>query len=253
MSQLKLGIVSILRDAAKADYWGTMERVAAIGYQGVEEGYETLLTGDVAANLRRYNDLGLQIISYGTTREQLRDDLGAVIAKGQALKSPNVTVYWSECATRDAILRDTELYNAAGKTLAEAGIRLTYHNHDHEFRNRFNGLYALDLLAEYTDPAALGFEVDIAWVAFGGEDPVRVINKLAGRVAALHVKDLYGLGERGEFTAVGTGVVPITASLQAAIDTGVAWAIVEQDRLRNLTDWETATVSYLNLKEAGFA
>ena len=253
MSKIKIGIVGIIHKQAELDYWGTMQQLASIGYQGREEGCEPLLAGDVAANMQRFHDLGLQVVSYSAAREQLRDDLGAVVAKGRALKSPFASVYWADCATREGILRDAELYNTAGKILAEEGIRLIYHNHDHEFKNRFNGLYALDLLAEYTDPQALGFEVDIAWVAAGGEDPVRIINKLAGRVASLHVKDLYALNERALFTAVGTGVVPIKESIQAAIDTGVEWAVIEQDRLRNLTDWETATVSYLNLKEAGFA
>jgi len=40
-------------------------------------------------------------------------------------------------------------------------------------------------------------------------------------------------------------------SVQAAIDTGVEWVVVEQDQLRNLSAFETIMVSYLNLKEAG--
>jgi hypothetical protein len=39
--------------------------------------------------------------------------------------------------------------------------------------------------------------------------------------------------------------------VRTAIDTGVEWIVVEQDRLRNLSALETITVSYLNLKEAG--
>jgi sugar phosphate isomerase/epimerase len=74
---------------------------------------------------------------------------------------------------------------------------------------------------------------------------------MAGRVPAIHVKDLYGLDTRGEFTAVGTGVVPLRESLLAATETGVEWVVVEQDTLRNLTPMETIIVSYLNLKEMG--
>jgi sugar phosphate isomerase/epimerase len=74
---------------------------------------------------------------------------------------------------------------------------------------------------------------------------------MAGHIPAIHVKDLYSLSERGQFTAVGTGVVKVKESIAAANETGVDWVVVEQDRLRNLTPFETITVSYLNLKEAG--
>ncbi len=95
--------------------------------------------------------------------------------------------------------------------------------------------------------------MDIAWVTFGGEDPVRVLRRLAGRVPIIHVKDLWALDERGKFTAVGTGVVDVAGSMRAAAETGVEWAVVEQDQCRNLSAMDTVAVSYLNLKEHGFA
>ena len=252
MSKAKIGLIGIIGDEARRDFWGTMERVAGIGYQGIEGMTGPLLQGDVAANLRRFHDLGLRVLTVSAKREQLQgDELDQVLADAHALQSPRVSVWWGPCESRESLLRDAELYNAAGARLAAAGVKLCYHNHEHEFRTAFNGVYALDVLAEHTDPAALFFELDIAWIAFGGQDPAAVLRRMAGRVPAVHVKDLYGLGERGQFTAVGTGVVDVRGGVQAAIDTGVEWVIVEQDRLRNLTAWETITVSYLNLKEAG--
>ena len=78
-----------------------------------------------------------------------------------------------------------------------------------------------------------------------------VINRLSGRIPAIHVKDLYSLTDRGKFTAVGTGVVKTNESVAAAIEAGAEWVVVEQDSLHNLTAMETITASYLNLKEAG--
>ena len=40
-------------------------------------------------------------------------------------------------------------------------------------------------------------------------------------------------------------------TMRRVAETGVEWIVVEQDQLRNLTAFETITVSYLNLKEAG--
>jgi sugar phosphate isomerase/epimerase len=80
---------------------------------------------------------------------------------------------------------------------------------------------------------------------------------MAGRVPAIHIKDLkstdYPDRESVVFTAVGTGIVKTVESVKTAIETGVEWVVVEQDRMHNLTPMETALVSYLNLKEAGVA
>jgi sugar phosphate isomerase/epimerase len=203
------------------------------------------------ANLARFHGLGLKVLTVSASREQLRDNLAGIMGQAKALQSPRVSVWWGPCETRDSLLRDAELYNSAGAALAAEGIKLCYHNHDHEFHTAVSGVCALDVLAEHTDPKAVWFEIDIAWVTFGGEDPVKVLRRMAGRVPAIHVKDLWGLDERGRFTAVGTGVVKIREAVQAAIETGVEWIVVEQDKLRNLTAFETITVSYLNLKEAG--
>jgi sugar phosphate isomerase/epimerase len=151
------------------------------------------------------------------------------------------------------LLRDAELYNSTGAKLAQEGIKLCYHNHDQEFRNIIDGAYALDVLTLNTDPKAVYFTIDIGWVAVGGEDPAKVLHRLKGRVPAIHVKDFADLSDKTSFTTVGTGVVPIAQGIQAARETGVEWAVVEQDRLRHLSAWDTVATSYLNLKERGLA
>lgn len=246
----KCGLIGLVGEEAKRDFWGAMERVAVVGYQGVE-GAERLLEGDVAANLQRFRDLGLETITVSASREALRDKLDEVRAKAEALETPHVSCWWGPAESREQVLRDAELYERAGAVLAGDGRKFCYHNHEHEFRARFDGLYALDYLVANTDPAHVFFEIDVAWVTFGGEDPVRVLRRLAGRVPAIHIKDLWDLSERGRFTTVGTGVVDIRGSLAAANEIGASWVVVEQDTLRNLSAFETISLSYLWLKEQG--
>ena len=247
-----IGLIGIVGAEAKEDFWSTMQRVAAMGYGGIEAP-GTLSEGDVAQNVQRFHDLGLQVLTVSASRERLRDELDAVLAEATALHSPRVSVWWGTCETKDAVLRDAELYNAAGARLAGEGLTLCYHHHEHEFQTAFDGVSALDWLAASTDPAALSFEIDIAWAAFAGEDPVRVLRRYAGRVPAVHVKDLSRLDERGHFTALGTGVVRVREAAEAAREAGAEWLVVEQDTLRHLSGLETAQASYWNLKEMGLA
>ncbi|WP_309119724.1 sugar phosphate isomerase/epimerase [Paenibacillus sp.] len=252
MSRPKLGLIEIVREEAKQDFWGTMQRVAEIGYEGIE-GAGELLNGDVEANVERFRGLGLQVATHSVNKEQLRDEkqLDQVIREAHALQTKDVTFWWDVVDNREQLLRDAELYNKAGARLTSEGLRFCYHNHAHEFTYTFNGLYSLDILAEHTDPKHLYFRMDVAWITIGGADPAHILRKMAGRVPAIHLKDVYTLDEERKWTAVGTGVVKIKESIEAAKDIGVEWMTVEQDELRNLTGIETATVSYLNLKEMG--
>lgn len=251
-AKAKVGLIGIVGEESKRDFWGTMQKIAAMGYRGIEAP-GGLRDGNVEENLKRFHDLGLTVLTISADRDGLRDRLDALLAEAKALQSPRVSLWWAPCETKEAVLRDAELYNQAGARLASEGVTLCYHNHEHEFQKSFNGVYALDVLAEHTDPAALAFELDIAWITFGGEDPVRVLKRYAGRVPAIHVKDLSRLDERGHFTAVGTGVVPVQASVETAFALGIEWVVVEQDTLRYLTALETAAVSVMNLKEMGLA
>jgi len=248
---MKIGLIGIVGEEAKADFWGTMERVARIGYAGVEAAEQVLMEGDVAANVSRFRTLGLELLTTSASREDLRGHFDGVRAKAVAVGAPRVSVWWSPADTRDGLMRDAELYNTAGAKLAEEGIKLCYHNHDQEFRHVFDGVYALDILAMHTDPKSVYFTIDVGWVAIGGEDPVRVLRKLKWRVPAIHLKDFADLADRNSFTTVGSGEVPIAQCIHIALETGVEWGVVEQDRLRHLTAMETITTSFLNLKERG--
>jgi sugar phosphate isomerase/epimerase len=245
----KLGLIGILGDELKIDRWGALQKVADLGYHGLEAG-EFLLGPDAAANLQRLHAMGLRVLTLGTNREALRDKLDQIIANAKALQASFVTVWWIPMETRESILADADFFNQVGRRLAAEGLKLCYHNHEQEFTKVFRGVYALDLLAAHTDPAALYFELDIGWITFGGEDPARIIRRYASRTPVIHVKDLARLDERNHFTALGTGVVKIREALLAAAETGVEWAVVEQDRLRHLTALQTIAASAYYLKES---
>lgn len=253
MTRPKLGLIGIVREEYKEDYWGTLQRVAEIGYEGIEAP-AALLEGDVKANVERFHALGLKAATHSISKNQLADDdeVERIIREAHALQTKDVTLWWALADSREQLLKDAELYQRTGKRFAAEGLRLCYHNHAHEFQKVYNGLYALDILAEHTDPKALYFRMDVAWIALGGANPAHILRKMAGRIPAIHIKDVYGIDEIGKWTAVGTGVVDIAGSIEAAKEIGgVEWMTVEQDQLRHLTGLETALVSYLNLKEKG--
>lgn len=251
MDAMNVGLIGIVGDEYQTDLWGTLAQIAALGYRGIE-GCEFLLEGNVAENLNRFRDLGLQPLTVSASLQDLRENLDDIRTKAAALKSPKVSMWWAPCKSREELNEVSETLNLAGRALVQDGVKLCYHNHDQEFRNAFNGAAAMDILADQTDPDSVFFELDIAWVAIGGADPVTVLDRFAGRVPCIHIKDVIEAPTREpKWTAVGTGAVPIEPAIRKALELGIEWGVVEQDKLRNLTGLETATVSILNLKERG--
>ena len=250
---MRPGIIGIVNDEANADYWGTMAALAGMGYAGVEGRADALLEGDVAANVKRLNDLGLRLLTTGAGLDRLRDDLDEVVRQAAQLRVDRVACWWSACDSRDGLLRDCDTLDAAGERLAGEGVRLCYHHHDHEFRRTFGGARAIDLMMANTAAANLGVIVDLAWVAIGGADPAETVRQLGDRVASLHVKDARPARRDADgnvaWTAVGTGDVDLVGGCRAAMELGVEWAVVEQDKPRRVTGLDLARASLLNLRE----
>ena len=55
------------------------------------------------------------------------------------------------------------------------------------------GKYLMDWVIENTDPETVAFEIDCGWASAAGIDPVEYIQKHAGRIAAIHIKENGGI------------------------------------------------------------
>jgi sugar phosphate isomerase/epimerase len=99
-----------------------------------------------------------------------------------------------------------------------------------------------DLIIESTDPALVDIQLDVYWAQYGGGDVIDLMKRLAGRVPTLHIKDAEWpyTGVPAEGSAIS---IDYPAVLAVAKDTGVEWAIVEQDKQQ-----ETDPVGFVQQK-----
>lgn len=134
--------------------------------------------------------------------------------------------------TREGVERVAARLNAAAEEAAGHGLRVGYHNHDHELRPRIDGKPALQVLAELLDPRVV-LELDLYWASAAGIDLVPFIEELGDRIVAVHVKD--GPMREGISTAqvptdqtpAGQGDVPLADALAAA--SALEYAVIEFD------------------------
>lgn len=222
-----------VREAAKRDFLGTLRQVAAMGYRAVEfAGYGGLPVQEVRAALDEY---GLQGVSAHVQYTMFESDINAVISDLQTLGCRFAVVpalprrqFDTPEQAREIVAR----FNEWGARCQSAGLRFGYHNHAFEFAPLGDGtLY--DILANETDPNLVHLELDLYWAQFGNVDPVGLIQKYAGRVPLLHVKDMVGEGDERRDAPVGDGNLPWTEIIAAGKAAGAEWYIVEQDHPRD--------------------
>lgn len=219
-----------VREPMAQDFVGVLEQVSRMGYDAVEFAG----TGDMApAELRRTLDgLGLQVAGLHQAITALEGDLAPLVQLARELGTNNlVCSFMPEERRRDAAgwLAAAATLDGIGRQCCSEGVQLSYHNHSFEFQT-FAGKYGLDLLFENCSAENVLSELDTYWVKHGGADPVAYINKLAGRISILHVKDMDDSGDEPTFTEVGNGILDWPAIHQAAMAAGVEWYCVEQDR-----------------------
>ena len=212
MKSIAVQLYSV-RELPAADFEGTVRKVAALGYQGVETAGFAGTTPGAAARL--FTMLGLKVVS-SHARLPAGDQQDALIADVAACGSPIYIVPSmrpDEFSSVDATRRICDKLNTAAEACRRAGLGFGYHNHWMEMAD-FGGKRAYQVMNAELDPAIL-FEVDTYWVKVAGLDPAAVVAELGPRARLLHFKDGPGTRE-APMVALGSGVMDFPALVKAA-------------------------------------
>ena len=125
--------------------------------------------------------------------------------------------------------------NRAARHMKENGFGFSYHHHHFEMF-RHGERTALDYLIENAPDVHI--TLDTYWLQYGGADMLRTIDRLAGRVRCLHLKDYRIKAEKKEtgkitftpqFAPVGEGVLDFKEIVKHAKAAGTVHFLVEQD------------------------
>ncbi len=183
--EISLQLYSI-HDETKKDFVGSVKRVGEIGFSGVEFAGYGGLTHEEQTQLLA--ESGLYSVGTHCGMETFTDHFDEELKYSKAIGSKYIICPYARLDTLEQIEHLAQVLNEAAKKAAKEGIKVGYHNHDHEFV-QIDGKYALDLLAEKTcDDVVL--ELDVFWVAYAGVDPVEYIQKWGKRVELIHIKQI---------------------------------------------------------------
>ena len=183
--EISLQLYSIHEETTK-DFAGSVKKVGEIGFQGVEfAGYGGLTSGEQKKLLA---ESGLYSVGTHCGLPVFTDHFEEELQYSKSIGSKYIICPYARLDTMEQIDQLAQVLNAAAVKAAKEGIKVGYHNHDHEFI-QIDGRYALDLLAEKTSDDVV-LELDVFWVAYAGVDPVEYIKKWGKRVELIHIKQI---------------------------------------------------------------
>ncbi len=240
-----------VRDEMEKDFYGTIEAMKELGYDGVEFAG---LFGEEPEKIKAFcEEIGIVPISAHVPYFDMLENPEKVLSDYAKIGCKYVAVPYltEECRPGtpgfDATVEGIRKIGKAAKAL---GIQLLYHNHDFEFV-KIGDEYALDVLYSTIPADLLQTEIDTCWVNVAGVNPAEYVEKYSGRAPVVHLKDfkksgeslgklydLIGIDDEGSeqeeentfsFMPVGYGVQDMPAILAACENAGAHWVVVEQD------------------------
>jgi sugar phosphate isomerase/epimerase len=181
-----------VRDTMKADFAGTIAKVAATGYQEVEfAGYFDHPPKDVRALLDKNSLVSPSChVGYDVVERKWPETLEAAKIVGHSyIICPSVDE--KQRAEPGGWKRAADLFNKAGEASQKEGIQFGYHNHSFEFQpaEALGGKLPYDFLLAETDPKLVLMEMDLCWISVAGKNPIDYFDKYPDRFPLVHVKD----------------------------------------------------------------
>lgn len=204
----------------KKDPAAAFRRLKAMGYDGVQSfGFYAMDWNELAKML---DGEGLRIVDMPFYMETVKGDaFNRFVEFCKRFKIDFAFEPFSNYKTAAEWRNHAQELVALGERFAAQGIRVGYHNHQNEVREKFDGKSPLDFLYE----AGLPFELDVGHVKLAGDDPVMWLKRLQNRVPSIHAKpgggdSVGGQGDANDWSAI----------FAAASASGAKWAIVECEK-----------------------
>ena len=245
----------------RAQFEDSMRKIKAIGYDSVQCGTPAFFTAAETKSL--LDDIGLCPCSSYASFEEMKSDFGAIERAAATAKIYGTryicigTLPEAQRESIDGYERFAADLNKIGKELQKEGCALMYHNHALEFYSFGGGKSGMDIIIGETDPSCVFFLLDTHWLASGGVNPPDWIYKARGRMPIIHFKD-YAIGGGANmvegvcklYAEVGEGNLDWGKIVEACHETGVEFAIVEQDVCKR-DPFDSLKTSYCNMVSFG--
>src|SRR5688572_3654703 len=167
-----------LRAQTKESTTGALDIAKSYGIKEVElAGTGTLTPEQFASELK---SRGLVPVSAHIGYNIFEKDVAVVIRDATTLGVKFVVVPYppvgqDKIFSEELARKTAAKFNEWGEACKKAGLRFGYHPHGLEFRPTSSGETVFDILVRETKPEFVAFQMDVYWVYYAGQDPVKLL------------------------------------------------------------------------------
>lgn len=214
-----------VRTEAENDLPGTLQKIAKMGYDGVEfAGFY----GHSATEIKQWLDNnGLQSCGSHTQLTALSpENFEATVEFNKTLGNKYLVVPWLPEEMRSDWKQIADKFNELSEQLKPHGMLVGYHNHDFEFQP-VNGQIPWDIFAQNTHPEVI-LQLDTGNCMHGGADALETLKRYPGRAITVHLKEYSASNPNA---IIGEGDVPWQEVLNfCETKGGTEWYIIEEEK-----------------------
>jgi len=266
MKKVKIGApLFIVREQAQADLPTVLEKLAEIGYEGVEF---VGLFGRTPKEIRKKLDaLGMVAISNHVDTNEFYDDIDKIISDHKILGCKYITLGWPDSNMELGMPGFDSIINKIRKLCSicnENELIPLYHNHNYEFATSPSLLH---ILMDLCEKEGLCLEPDLGWMEYCQVDQIEYLTKYHNRSPVIHFKDIYAkdfskIGPKAphrdlknspetgyfEFRPTGYGVVNFAKLLPLCLECNPEWIIADHDHSYERDSFYDLRLSYEYIK-----
>lgn len=241
-----------VKDEVAKDFEGTLKKLAAMGFQGVEFAGNFGPYAENPEGLKKFlKDNGLEASGAHVGFAGLNDEnFDKTVAFYKTVGAKYLVVPMDHRAfSPDGIDAVVAELNANAAKLKEHGMYTGYHNHAQEFAE-YKGTTYWDYLAANT-PKEVILQLDVAWAAMAGKDPAEYVRKYPGRTITTHFKAAVPTETDSKRVIIGDDLIDWKNLIKATREVGgTKWYVVEQEIYPdNLTPMEAVELSMKGLQK----
>ncbi|MEV4778204.1 sugar phosphate isomerase/epimerase family protein [Burkholderia sp. LMU1-1-1.1] len=223
-----------VKDEVKQDFEGTLDKLAKLGFHGVEFAGEFGKYKADPAGLKAFlRKKGLQCAGAHMRVDQLNAaNFKATTDFYKTLGCNRLIISMDDrAASKEGSAELAKELSALSVKVGAQGMKLGYHNHEAEMLGD-KGQTNWDLLAKNT-PKDFIMQQDVGWTTYAGKDPIAFVNDYPGRTVTTHYKAKFVKGTEGT-SIIGQDKTD-WAGLTKAVRSvgGTEWIIVEQEEYPN--------------------
>lgn len=261
MEKIKIAApLFIVKEDAENDLFGVLEKMAEIGFDGVE--FLGLFEKKPKEIAEKLSSLGLEALGDHVPLQELIDNAEKVLDDHKIIGCSYITIAWPARdihPSHPLFEKTLEQVGAAAEKIKKAGLTPLYHNHDFEISEE---AWISDLFS-VCEEKGLQFEPDLGWIAFAGKEPEYYLKKYGHISPVIHLKDIYaddiekvGVGdalsvlecdpEKGGFAfrPTGYGSVNFPKLMPLCIACHPEWFVADHDQAYMRNSYEDLKLSY---------